>query len=335
MSDPTTQSGKRIVFTGGSGKAGRHVIPYLVAKGHKVLNLDLLPFPDPSAGVYTLKTDLTDSGQVFNALTSHFHMNGYLAGPVPGPPDVVIHFAAYARNMLVPDSELFQANVRATYNVVEAASKLGVKKIIIASSETVYGVCFAQGDAQYHSFPLEEDYDVDPEDSYALSKVCGEKTARTFARRFKSDIYALRIGNVIEPHEYARDFPAFIADPPSRKRNAWSYIDARDLGQICDLAIEKSGEMLLSFLSRELEQNNIQNLKQQLTRILGLGFQVFNATNDTITIKDDLTTKEFLEKECPGTKFTREMGAKEAPMSNRKIREVLGYKDVHDWRNYL
>ena len=75
-------------------------------------------------------------------------------------------FIAYARNMLVPDSELFQANVRSTYNVVEAACKLGVKKIIIASSETTYGVCFAQGDADYHSFPLEEDYDVDPEDSY-------------------------------------------------------------------------------------------------------------------------------------------------------------------------
>jgi nucleoside-diphosphate-sugar epimerase len=69
--------------------------------------------------------------------------------------------------MLVPDSECFQSNVRSTYNVVEAACKLGVKKIIIASSETTYGVCFAQGDAEYHSFPLEEDYDIDPEDSYA------------------------------------------------------------------------------------------------------------------------------------------------------------------------
>jgi nucleoside-diphosphate-sugar epimerase len=52
--------GVRIVFTGGSGKAGRHVIPYLLSKGHKVLNLDLIPFPDPSVDVYTLKTDLTD-----------------------------------------------------------------------------------------------------------------------------------------------------------------------------------------------------------------------------------------------------------------------------------
>lgn len=52
-----------------------------------------MPFPDPKADAYTLKTDLTDSGQVFNALTSHFNMSGYNEGPVPGAPDVVIHFA--------------------------------------------------------------------------------------------------------------------------------------------------------------------------------------------------------------------------------------------------
>ncbi|TKA81506.1 hypothetical protein B0A49_00558 [Cryomyces minteri] len=302
---PTAPGGKRIVFTGGSGKAGRHVIPYLLAQGHKVLNLDLMPFPDPSADVYTLKCDLTQSGQVFNALTSHFNMSGYLNDGLPQPPDVVIHFAAYARNMLVPDNECFQGNVASTYNVIEAACKLGVRKIIIASSETTYGVCFAQGDANYHSFPLEEDYDVDPEDSYALSKICGERTARTFARRYDVDIYALRIGNVIEPHEYERDFPGYLSAPRTRKRNAWSYIDARDLGQMCDLAIKKSG----------------------------LGFQVFNATNDTITVHG--TTKDFLAKEYPEIKITREMGEYEAPLSNRKMREVLGYKDVHGWRKYV
>ena len=110
----------RIVFTGGSGKAGRHVIPYLLDQGHEVLNLDLVPFPDESANVYTLKTDLTQSGQVFNALTSHFNMNGYGNEELPKTPDVVIHFAAYARNMIVPDDETFTANVKSTYNVVEA-----------------------------------------------------------------------------------------------------------------------------------------------------------------------------------------------------------------------
>ncbi|GAB7366028.1 hypothetical protein MBLNU230_g7351t1 [Neophaeotheca triangularis] len=296
--------GKRIVFTGGSGKAGRHVIPDLIKRGHKVLNLDLIDFPDPNAGVFTLKTDLTDSGQVFNALTTHYNFAGYEDGSPEGPPDVVIHFAAYARNMLVPDNECFRGNVLATYNIIEAASKLGVKKIITASSETTYGVCFSEGNTDYHSFPLEEDYDVDPMDSYALSKLCGERTARTFARRYGIDIYVLHVGNVIEPHEYERDFPTHVNKPETRRRNAWSYIDARDLAQICDRGIQKNG----------------------------LGFQVFNATNDTNTLKEP--TVQFLKRVEPNTKITREMGEYEAPLSNRKAREVLGFKEEHDWRQY-
>ena len=58
--------------------------------------------------------------------------------------------------------------------------------------------------------------------------------------RSGADINALPIGNVVEPHEYDR-FPAFIAHPPSRKRNAWSYINARDLGQIVDLCVARDG----------------------------------------------------------------------------------------------
>jgi len=60
---------------------------------------------------------------------------------------------------------------------------------------------------------------------------------------------------------------------------------------------------------------------------------VFNATNDTITVKG--STKKFLQEMCPGVKLTREMGEFEAPLSNRKIREVLGFQDVHDWRKYV
>lgn len=271
-----------------------------------MLNLDLVPLDNPD--VYTLKTDLTDSGQVFNALSTHFDMSEYELPHPPAPPDAVIHFAAYARNMLVPDSAMFASNTLQTYNVIEAACKLGIKKVIIASSETVYGVCFTQGDSDFHSFPLEEDYDCDPVDSYATSKLCGERIARSFARRYADrgvDVYAFRIGNVIEPHEYAQNFPAFLKDPPSRKRNAWSYIDARDLGKLCHCAVNKSG----------------------------LGFQVFNATNNTITL--DTPTEEFLAKECPNVKITRKMEEYEAPLTNKKAREVLGFEEEHDWRNYI
>jgi len=290
---------KRIIFTGGSGKAGRHAITYLRAQGHAILNLDLQPLE--MDGVNTLITDLTDSGQVFNALSMHFDFDGFATGQGPAPVDAVVHFAAIPRVLIHPDNETFKANVVSTYNVIEAATKLGIRKIVIASSETTYGVCFAEGDQDYHSFPLEEDYDVDPMDSYGLSKVVNEKTARAFAMRTGADIYALRIGNVVSPEDYAR-FPAFLAEPMSRKRNAWSYIDARDLGQIVDLCLAKDG----------------------------LGFQVFNAVNDEITANEP--TEAFLRKWVPNTPITRPMGEREAPLSNRKIREVLGFKERHNWR---
>lgn len=293
---------KRIVFTGGTGKAGRHAVPHLRAKGYDILNVDLKPLDLP--GVNTLIADLTDSGQAFNALTSHFGLNHYADGAPPRAPDAVVHFAAIPRIGLEPDNKTFAANVTSTYNVIEAAMKLGCRKVIVASSETTYGVCFAEGDKDYHAFPLTEDYDSDPMDSYGLSKVVNEKTARAFAMRYGADIYALRIGNVIEPHEYAA-FPGYIANPPVRKRNAWSYIDARDLGEIVHLCIQTDG----------------------------LGYQVFNAVNDTITA--DLPTPEFLAKYAPNTPVTREMGPREAPLSNRKAREVLGFVEAHDWRRYV
>lgn len=196
-------------------------------------------------------------------------------------------------------------NTQSTYNVIEAACKLGIKKIIISSSETTYGVCFAQGPLDYDSFPVEEDdYDVNPMDTYALSKLCGERTARSFARRFPgTDIIALRIGNVIEPHEYKPLFSKFLVEAmPSRKGNMWSYIDARDLGNVCNCII------------------NTPNL----------GFQIFNATNSFVTSLDD--TETTLKKWAPNTPIKRELEKDEAPLSNKKIQRMIGFKDMHDWR---
>lgn len=293
---------KRIIFTGGSGKAGRHVVQYLVEQGYQVLNLDTKPLDNPK--VRTLITDITDQGQVMNALSSYMGLHEFDEDLEPKPIDAVVHFAAIPRIMIVPDNELFRINTMGTYNIVEAATKLGIKKIVLASSETTYGLVFNYRARDPEYFPLDEDYPVDPRDSYALSKVINEKTAQAFAGRTGADIYALRIGNVIEPDEY-RLFPGFFAKPDFRKRICWSYIDARDLGQIVQRSIEKDG----------------------------LGFQIFNAVNDHTS--SDLPTKELLSRYYPKVKVKTELGEYEGLLSNRKTKEVLGFQEQHNWRKYV
>lgn len=290
----------RVLFTGGSGKAGKHVVAYLAAAGHRVLNVDRVALRHP--GVADLIADITDSGQMFNAMTAYAGDDEMEDGRGHRRFDAVVHFAAIPALKIAPDNETYRVNVMGTYNVLEAALKSGIRKVIIASSETTYGVCFSDGQTDPQYLPLDEDYPIDPMDSYGMSKKVNEVTAAAFQRRTGADVYALRIGNVMEPTDY-RKFPGFAKDPGSRRRIAFSYIDARDLGQIVDLCLKKDG----------------------------LGFQVFNACNDTNSVPQP--NAELLATYFPQVRLTRPVGENESLLSNRKIREVLGFKEAHDWRN--
>lgn len=294
---------KRIFFTGGSGKAGKHVISYLLDQGHRVMNVDLTPLD--MRGVDNLQADIADSGQMFNAMSSYAGFDEMEPGTGVPRFDAVVHFAAVPRILIKPDNETFRVNTMGTYHVIEAAIKLGIKKVIIASSETTYGICFSDGLTNPKSLPLEEDYEVDPMDSYGLSKVVNEQTAKSFQRRSGIDIYALRIGNVIEPHEYETLFPHYFENPAVRRRNAFCYIDARDLGQIVDLCLAHDN----------------------------LGYQVFNAGNDQNGAI--LSNEELIARFFSGVPLTRELEEHEALFSNRKIREVLGFKEQHNWQKYV
>lgn len=152
---------------------------------------------------------------------------------------------------------------------------------------------------------LEEDYDIDPMDSYGLSKVVNEKTAPSFQRRSGFTIYDLSIGNVIELHEYAELFPYFFKNLEVRRKNAFCYIDARDLGQIVDLCLQKDN----------------------------LGYQILNAGNDHNGAI--IPNKEFIEHFYPSVPITRELKEHEALFTNKKIREVLGFKEQHNWVDNL
>ena len=292
----------RILFTGGSGKAGRHAVQYLVDQGHRVLNVDLTPLDNPA--ITNRIADITDAGQMFDVMGSWAGYDELEPGTgIPGF-DAVVHFAAVPRLLLTSDNECYRVNTLGTYNVIDAAVKFGVKKIIFASSETTYGVCFADGERKPEYLPIDEEHPVIPEDSYAMSKVVNEVTARSFQRRSGFDIYGLRINNVIEPHEYAENFPAYMENPEVRRRNIFAYIDARDLGQMVDRCL----------------------------RTDGLGFEIFNVSNDDHSVGE--TTAELIARFYDSVPAA-EMGETETFYSNAKAKRLLGFAPEHSWRMYL
>ena len=266
-------------------------------------NADLAPLNMP--GVADLRIDLTDAGHVFNALYAFARGEEQEAGTGTPRYDAIVHFAAVPSLMLRPDNETYQVNVASTYNILDAAAKLGIKKVIFASSETTYGICFYDGEKKPAYIPIDEKHPTVPQDSYAMSKVVNEVTARSFQERTGFDIYGLRINNVIEPHEYAEKFPPFMKDAELRRRNIFAYIDARDLGHMVDRCLQTDG----------------------------LGYEVFNVSNDDMSVS--LTSDEVIARFYQGVAKRRDMGRDETFFANDKAKRMLGFAPKHSWREVL
>src|SRR5438128_12060889 len=107
---------KRIFFTGGSGKAGKHVIPYLLEQGYRVMNVDLVPLKCP--GVDNLIADITDSGQMVNAMSSYVGLGALEAGDGVPPLDAVVIVAEVPRMLINRDYESFRVTTIGAYNVI-------------------------------------------------------------------------------------------------------------------------------------------------------------------------------------------------------------------------
>ncbi|MBW7882076.1 MAG: NAD(P)-dependent oxidoreductase [Caldilineaceae bacterium] len=276
---------KRIVVTGGSGKAGRAVVNELVEHGYDVLNVDLAPAREMQAPF--LATDLTDLGQTYEAL------RGAAA---------VVHLAAIPAPGLRTDEVTFRANTVSTYNVFTAAVTLGLQRVVWASSETTLGLPFDQ--EQPHYAPIDEDHPLYPQSSYALSKVVGEELARHFSRWSGIPFVGLRFSNIMEPHDY-QGFAAFQQDARLRKWNLWGYVDARDVGQSCRLALEAETQGAEAFII---------------------------AAADTVMARPN---QELMAEVFPNTPLRAGTGAHETLLSINKARRLLGYTPHFSWRDAI
>lgn len=279
----------RIAVTGGSGKLGRTVVRVLREEGHDVLNLDRTG----ERGSGFVQVDLTDYGQTIDALMGvDEHSAGF---------DAVVHLAAVPAPGLLPDVATFHNNMTATYNVLRAAIRAGVRTIVTASSETVLGLPF---DTPPPYIPVDEDC-TSPESNYSLSKHLEEQLAIQLVRWHPDvSIQALRFSNVMNPEDYAA-FASFDSDPRLRKWNLWGYVDARDGAQAVLKAIQRG--------RREP------------------GFERYIvAAADTVMSRPNaqLVTEVF-----PGVEIRGDLGVNDTLLSIEKARRLLGYEPAYSWRS--
>ena len=281
----------KIAVTGGSGKAGRAVVRDLAQRGHEVLNIDRVPSPEsyaPDGPIPFLQADLTDFGQAVQALSGGETLPGI---------ELVVHLAAIPSPTHATPDQVFRTNVTSTYAVFAAATHLGLRRVVWASSETTLGLPFARS-PDYA--PVDEAH-MYPETSYALSKVVGEEIARQFSRWSGVPIIGLRFSNVMVRADYER-FPGYWDDPHLRKWNLWGYVDESHVTESVRRALEADIDGAHNFII---------------------------AAADTVMKRP---SRELMAEVFPGVPLRDGVTGNDTLLDITKARYMLGYAPEFTWR---
>ncbi|MBF8194373.1 NAD(P)-dependent oxidoreductase [Nonomuraea sp. K274] len=218
----------RVVVTGAHGKVGRAAVNALAAAGHEVTAVDvtrpIFERPDPGTPRYQ-QADLTDAGAAFAVVRGA---------------EAVVHAAAIPDPTSNPPHVVFQNNLMATFNMIEAAVRMGVSRFVNISSETVPGFFFPERPFLPDYAPVDEEHPIRPQDPYALAKHFGEQLMDAAVRRSDIRCISLRPSWVQWEGNYERNLGPQVRDAAEVGAGLWSYIDVYDLADAIVLATESA-----------------------------------------------------------------------------------------------
>jgi UDP-glucuronate 4-epimerase len=186
----------KILVTGGAGFIGSHLCETLVKQHHKVICVDnFCDFYNPKIKENNLKElNKYPNFKFYNIdIRNVTELNAVFSKE---PFDLMIHLAAMAgvRPSIENPQLYFDVNITGTVNLLELCKKYNVKKIIFASSSSVYG--------NNHKVPFEESDPVDnPISPYAATKKSGELICHTYHTLYNMSIACLRFFTVYGPRQ--------------------------------------------------------------------------------------------------------------------------------------
>lgn len=182
--------GKKLVVIGGAGLIGSHTIDRLLTEDVK----EILIYDNFVRGrVENLANALKDPRVKIYDVGGDIMQTDILESAFDGA-DGVFHLAAlWLLQCHEYPRSAFDANVRGTFNVMEACVKKGVKRLVYSSSASVYGDAVEE--------PMTEDHPFNNKNFYGATKIAGEAMMRAFHHRYGLNFVGLRYMNVYGPRQ--------------------------------------------------------------------------------------------------------------------------------------
>ena len=180
-------NGARVLVTGGAGLVGSHIVDALVDEGAEVIVYDSL-----IRGQAGHIADAISRGEV-QLIRADIRDRDQLQKVMPGVDYVFHQAAAWLRQCQTEPRLSVDVNIVGTFNVLEACVDHGVKKLVAASSSSVYG------EGLY--LPTDEDHPYNNDLFYGASKVANEQYYRAFHKKYGLDYVAFRYLNVYGPKQ--------------------------------------------------------------------------------------------------------------------------------------
>lgn len=277
-----------VLVTGGSGTVGKYVVSELI-KHHKVGVLDIKEPECPQCKFHWV--DMMNLPALTKVISEY---------------EAVVHLAGIPHPLNDPPEKVFTTNVLGTFNIMEAASKNHVKKVILASSESTLGFAFRSKDFMPDYIPMDENHQTNPQDPYGLSKIACEQILKSYSHKTDIQTIAIRMPWVWVPEkEMLVFYQNLVSDYKKWHKNLWAYIHVYDAAQAFNLALSANG----------LTQN-----------------EIFFVTADENWAGVD--SKTLIQDFYPSTKnINPNFSGRMSLITSKRAKDKLNYSPKYTWRD--